>query len=172
MSEFAQALATEETFEWQGQTYKMSGLIMEVVGQWENWLKERAWREVLRSQRFLPPAEHDRQCRLLQEGLAAGDYDFFSAASVKAQQSWEGKIFLAWARTAINHKDFKIDIIRAIYERDIDKFVEIQRKLNGMDLDPNSKAPPEAGPAVGSSSPSVPLSLERPGVTVPGKSVA
>ncbi len=177
MSEIIRALGLEESYEFEGTAYKLAPLTFEVIGLWEGWLKQRADRDLVQSRRWLSDAEYLLRVDRLAAAKAAGDYDFFGPVSCAAQQGWEGKIELAAVRLA-EAPGNKLDpeaarrLARKIQETNLEKWVELQKKMEAMDDDPNSPAPPPAGPAASASSPSAPASPGSPGTCAPGKSAS
>ncbi len=169
MGEVSKALALEESFEYQGKTYKLAPMTFEVIGLWEMWLKQRADRDLQLSRRWLPPADYAEHLSVLMQDKAAGRYDFFSAVSAAAQQGWEGKIELVAIRLAEAANDLDAaaarKLAREIHESDLEKWAEIQAKQAEMDSDPNFPAPAtRPGHSGGSaSSPSAPSSPASPG---------
>ncbi len=168
MGEVSKALALEESFDYQGKTYKLAPLTFEVIGLWEMWLKQRADRDLLLSKRWLPPADYAEHLSVLQQDKAAGRYDFFSAVSAAAQQGWEGKIELVALRLAeapANQLDAAAarKLARDIHENDLEAWAALVAKQAEMDHDPNFPSPAK-GPGSGSaSSPSAPSSPASPG---------
>jgi hypothetical protein len=173
MGSIAQALALEESFEYEKRTYKLAALTFEVIGQWERWLKRRAWADLYATREFTPPSEYAEQSSRLREDMVAGRYDFFSRASLEAQEhGWEGKIEIAALRLAEPpSNELTVEearkLARRIMEEAAQTWTLLQQKMAEMDTDadPNAERPAETTPPPGASasSPSAPSSPASPG---------
>lgn len=176
MSEISKALALEETFEYEGRSYKLAAMSFEVVGLWEAYLKRRADLDLFASKAYLPPDEYAYRVSQVSQDKAAGLYGFMSQVSLNAQLTWDGKIEFTGLRLAeapANGMDVDAarSFARKLQEEAVEAWDMVQRKLREMDADPNRQAPPmteTAGPS--SSSPSAPGSSASPGTSDPGKS--
>ncbi len=175
MGEISKTLALEETFDYEGKSYKLAPMTYEVMGLWEMHLKRRADLDLLLSKKWLPADEYLEQAAAHRADKAAGKYDFFSPISQAAAESWEGRIELSAIRVA-EAKANGLDpaaarkLVREVLEHSAEKWKELQDRLEGMDADPNRPAP-QTGPDT-ASSPSPPPSPASPGTSSPGKSPA
>lgn len=171
MGEFNKAFASAGKVTWEGKTYALAPLQIEVVCLWEDWLAERALAKVMRKRKWLSAVDFTEERRLLQQDEAAGCYDFFGRASVEAQQNWDGQIELTAIRmmVASGEKGMDLDearrLCRQIQEKSAELWLELQEKQRQLDTDPNSRrrGKEEASPGATESKPSAPSSPGSPG---------
>ncbi len=171
MGEFSKAFASEGKVTWEGKTYALAPLQIEVICLWEDWLAERALARVMRKRKWLNAVEFLEERRILQQDEAAGCYDFFGRASVEAQQNWDGQIELTAIRmmVAAGERGMGLDearkLCRQLQEHNAELWMELQAKQAQMDVDPNSRrrAKEAQEPAATESKPSAPSSPESPG---------
>lgn len=173
MGEFARALALEETFEWEGATYRLAALDrIEVIGLWEQWLADRAWARLEKRRGRMPDTELSRLREQLLARETAGDYDFFSVVSGDAIRSWDGRIEIVVIRIWVCLPDNERaegrqaqlrKMLRRINEEALEKWAEIEMKMARQDADPNSPAPAKkATPGDDDASASPPSSPDSP----------
>lgn len=146
MSFIAQALGMAESIEHKGKTYKISPLTMEVLGEWEMFLKRRAWDELQKMRRFMAPEEYQKRADGLIVAMGAGAFEFMGRASAEAQENMltpTGRHLLFLRLKAGNPGDEITDkIVQEMLETSLE---EVAVKLGMMDApDPNSQAPQPA----------------------------
>lgn len=173
-SEISRALGLEESYEFEGTTYKLAVCSFEVIAQWEAWLKRRADCDLLLSKRWLTEAEYFLRVDRLAAQKAAGEFDFFGPVSAAAMRGWEGNVEFAALRLSMAESNkLSLDdarkLARRVMETNVEKWSELQRTMREMDDDPNSRAPQSRG-EVSASSPFAPASSTGSPTSTPGKS--
>lgn len=151
--EFARALAAEEEIEVEldggRKTLKKSGMTMEVIAGFEQFLKDRAFDELeLRRPRMLP-AEYERRYQDLLKECAAGAYGFLGDCAQRVYQSAmtdpmnPGAIELLYLRLV--HANPGERITREIAKRWLEQNTEkaIRAFMQEATPDPNSHCPPD-----------------------------
>lgn len=152
----------EETITFQGREYRLSPLVLEVMGLYEQWLEDRAWDALYRQKKRMGQEEYDRRCRELTADIAAGKYSFLEDISAQSQQAFRGpaQAALLYCRlkdanpndptiTMKLAQDMAMDRLEKAYDmakEQLEKDREIlRRKMQAMDTpDPNSPSPPAA----------------------------
>jgi hypothetical protein len=150
MSFIAQALGLAESIEHKGKTYKISPLTMEVLGEWEMFLKKRAWDELQKMRRLMSPEEYQKRADGLIVAMGTGAFEFMGRASSEAQENMltpTGRHLLFLRLKLANPSENVTDqLVQEMLETSLE---EVAVKLGMMDApDPNSQAPRQAAGGV------------------------
>lgn len=142
MSFIAQALGMAESIEYKGKTLKIAPLTMEVLGEWEMFLKKRAWDELQKMRKFMSPDEYHKRADGLVVAMGTGAFEFMGRASSEAQENMltpTGRRLLLIRLQAGNQGETITDaMVQEILETMLE---EVAVKLGMMDApDPNSQA--------------------------------
>ena len=150
MGQISSALALEETIEHKGVTYKLAPLTLEVQGQWEQWLENRAWEALARRRQNIGDYEYRQLADSLTQAITAGEYSFFSEASKKTLAGVHGLLGpglrqMLFLRLRLNHPEVSKETIWDMIEV---RAEELIRKMNSQDAEaPNAEAPAAETPA-------------------------
>src|SRR5262245_9418376 len=90
MGRLAQALGREDFEEFEGRRYKLAPVAFELQSLWEEWLLQKAWRQLRKMRPCMDEAEWQEQTAALRREADAGGYDFLSGRARDALQSPEG----------------------------------------------------------------------------------
>lgn len=142
MSDLSRALGLPETIEWKGKKYLLSALEIEIIGMYEQWLKQRAVDVLRRMKHMLQPDEYERRFDSIIRDAASGVYDLFSEAGQKSLRSLDGIKYMVWLRLQKHHPGTSEEEVEAILT---DQFNEVLSTMKGMDSDPNPLAPAKTG---------------------------
>ena len=145
MGPISKALGQEQEILFDGKKYRLSGMTVEGLGLWEQYLLEQAELGLERRRHLMAPDAFLARCSQLDQDAAAGVYGFFSPVSSKAQAHLPGMKKLLWLRLKVNHPEVDDGFVQRLVE---ERFEELMGKARTQDApDPNSPAPASAGAA-------------------------
>ncbi len=159
MTELQQVLALETSVEFDGKTYRISKVALEVMAAWEDWLFNETLERTIRAMRTKPNGEM-LAIKATAEMSAEGIFDFYEEASLVRMSKISGLKRLMLFRLRQNHPDITNAIVEAIVDRDFEQFqLAIKAEMAAQDaLLPNDDAPTGANQSESGGEPSLPKS--------------
>lgn len=166
MGEISRLMELDEEVDFKGEKYLLSPMVLEVQGQWEQYLEDRAFDALYRQKKRMNQAEYDKKFSELIGDVAAGKYSFLSEHSIASQSHLMGPgfkemLYIRLKYAQPNDPRITRKLANDMAENNLEKLKVALAKMDTPD--PNSDCPP-AGNPVGEYAlqPSLPGSSENP----------
>jgi hypothetical protein len=146
MTELQQALATESSIEWEGVSYRLGGITLEVMSKWEQWLATDTLERMLQLLGKHRDGE-EKAIRAVAKLSASGEFDYFGDASQDRLRTMAGQKKLAYFRVAQHHATVEPRIVAEFVEKAwAGLYRAVLAELIAMEQSlPNAEAPKTTG---------------------------
>lgn len=135
----ADAMGDGFIFQFEGRTHQFAPKDnVEVVGSYECYLEEQAWRALERAARHLSPKDYQDQADGIRRDVVSGVFGYGSRYWVESVRNMGHQKRLAVLMAQFHDKQFDPAIIDRVY-KDAVKVRELVAKM--FDIDPNALTP-------------------------------
>jgi hypothetical protein len=144
------ALGQGTEFTFKDQTYKISPWTYKIQGQFETYLEKEAIQSAQRMGKLLGPDQAQALLNKVHDDIVKKKYTFGSALVAEALNTIAHQEYLFWLMLRINHPEVTLDLVREMFEADLEA---MYRAMNEANADPQKTESPKESPTPSNGSP-------------------
>ena len=138
MGTHAKALALPAEFPWRDRTWKLTPWTYQVMGEYEQYLQDSAFRTMKRMRKHLSEVEYASLTGKTREDVDSGKYNFDGEVCRRSLDVFANFAYITYLCLREHQPDVTYDLARELLKEEGELVVEKFRELNS---DPNPKTP-------------------------------
>lgn len=145
MAEAAKAVGAPRPIRFRSKQYPLAPYSIEMIGLFEAWMEDRAFRAAERSKASLPSDVYRERVEAVVRQIAAGELAFGSKAFVLASQSLAGikySVLLQLQAGSPNSPEIDEKFVDELFREEQDQILSVMQAVNAVD----PTVPPEEKP--------------------------